>query len=161
MKKLSVMLVVAALLAGVALGTMAAPSFAQQIIEKRTYVYPPPPPNPAAAPWVGPGTPWVYYNGDWFYNGTLYYDFGPRYGWAPYFAYDPTYIVRPGDWYDPKWSVWYKEHPENVEVFVRTYPYWEKHAIGQVYDQDFYILHEGKKENRWRKAWRELREDKD
>ncbi len=33
----------------------------------------------------------VYYNGDWFLNGILYYFFGPRYGWAPYYAYAPTY----------------------------------------------------------------------
>ena len=42
-----------------------------------------PPAYPLAKPWVGPNTPWVYYNGDWFLNGVLQYFFGPKYGWAP------------------------------------------------------------------------------
>ena len=60
------------------------------------------------APYVGPNTPWVYNTGDWFLNGILYYFFGPRYGWAPYYAYPETYVVRPGQWYGPKWQGWYR-----------------------------------------------------
>lgn len=157
MKRLSLILLAAILLAGVALGAVSAPSLAQ-VIEKKVYVYPPPPPNPAASPWVGPNTPWVYYNGDWFYDGTLYYYFGPSRGWAPYYAYEPAYISRPSVWYEPKWTVWYKERPEYTEVFVSRYPYWTKHKAGVIYDEDFYILHTMKKENRWRKAWKALTE---
>ena len=63
--------------------------------------YQAPPPNAYEQPWVGPNTPWTYYNGDWFLNGILYYFFGPQYGWAPYYAYGPSYIVRPNNWYAP------------------------------------------------------------
>jgi hypothetical protein len=105
MRKLSFILVLAILLAGGAVTAMSAPSYAQG------YNYPPPPPDPYATPWVGPNTPWVYYNGDWFLNGILQYFFGNRYGWAPYYAYAPTYIVRPNQWYAPRWNVWYKQNP--------------------------------------------------
>jgi hypothetical protein len=160
MKRLSFILLAAILLAGAALGALSAPSLAQ-VIQERVYVYPPPPANPAATPWVGPNTPWVFYSGDWFYKGTLYYYFGPAYGWAPYFAYEPRYISRPSGWYNPRWSAWYKDHPEYVEDLLRVAPYWQKHQIGHVYDEDFYILHQKKGESRWHKAWRELREDND
>ena len=93
MKKLSVILVLAILLVGGAVGAISTPAYAQG------YSYPPPPQNPYSTPWVGANTPWVYYNGDWFLNGVLHYFFGPGYGWAPYYSYAPTYIVRPGKWY--------------------------------------------------------------
>ena len=93
MKKLSCILVLAILLATGAVGAMSAPAQAQG------YIYPAPPPNPYATPWVGPNTPWVYFNGDWFVQGLLYYFFGPQYGWAPYYSYPPTYIERPYNWY--------------------------------------------------------------
>ena len=92
MKKLSLVLVIAMLLAGLAAGAISTPADAQGY---PAYSYPAPPRSPYANPWVGPNTPWVHYNGDWFLNGMLYYFFGPRYGWAPYYAYAPTYIVRP------------------------------------------------------------------
>ena len=67
MKKIAFILMTAILLAGGAVAVMSAPSYAQ------VYEYPPPPQDPYESPWVGPDTPWVYYNGDWFLNGILYY----------------------------------------------------------------------------------------
>ena len=97
MKKIVFILMTAILLAGGAVAVMSAPSYAQDD------EYPPSPSDPYAAPWVGPDTPWVYYNGDWFLNGVLYYFYGPDYGWAPYYAYAPNYIVGPETWYAPMW----------------------------------------------------------
>ncbi len=114
MKKLITLLMLAILLAGGALAALPAASQAQ--------VYPPPPVRPVATPWVGPNTPWVYYNGDWFLNGVLQYFFGPRYGWAPYYAYPRTYIVRPGNWYAPKWHDWYRAHPAYWNNFHSQLP---------------------------------------
>ena len=71
MKKIAFILMIAILLAGGAVAVMSAPSYAQ------AYEYPPPPPDPYESPWVGPDTPWVYYNGDWFLNGVLYYFLRP------------------------------------------------------------------------------------
>ena len=112
------------------MGAMTTPSNAQ--------VYAPPPQTPYATPWVGQNTPWVYYNGDWFLQGILYYFFGPRYGWAPYYAYPTTYIVRPNNWYQPKWNAWYQQHPQYRRTFTQKYPYWRDHRYGQHYDHNFY-----------------------
>ena len=90
MKRLSLILALAIFLAGGAMGAMSAPAQAQY-----GYNYPPPPQNIYATPWVGPHTPWVFYQGDWFLNGVLYNFFGNQYGWAPYYTYPATYIVRP------------------------------------------------------------------
>ncbi len=135
MRKLAIMLVLAILLGSGAVAVMSAPSYAQ------AYEYPPPPVNPYSEPWVGPNTPWVYYNGDWFLNGILYYFFGPEYGWCPYYAYPPTYIVRPPRWYEPLWLAWYRGHPVYWEQFRRAYPYWRSHHEGQRYDERFYESH--------------------
>ena len=75
MKRLSLILALAIFLAG---GAMSAPAQAQY-----GYHYPPPPQNIYATPWVGPNTPWVFYQGDWFLNGVLHNFFGTQYGWAP------------------------------------------------------------------------------
>jgi len=136
MKKVSILLVLALLVTGGALGITSLPSQAQ-------FHRPPPGPPPATTalppqPWVGQNTPWTYYNGDWFLNGVLYYFFGPKYGWAPYYAYAPTYIVRPGKWYGPNWNKWYRAHPVYWQNFNRTYPYWHKHHEGYRYDEGFY-----------------------
>jgi hypothetical protein len=135
MKKVSILLVLALLVTGGALGITSLPSQAQ-------YYGPPsgPPPTTAmpAQPWVGQNTPWTYYNGDWFLNGVLHYFFGPKYGWAPYYAYAPTYIVRPGQWYGPKWNKWYRAHPVYWQNFNRAYPYWRNHHVGYRYDEGFY-----------------------
>ena len=69
MKKLSLILALAILLAGGAIGATSTSSGAQ--------VYPPPPQNLYATPWVGANTPWVFYNGDWFLNGILLLLFWP------------------------------------------------------------------------------------
>ena len=133
MKKVSILLVLAILLTGGALGTMSSPSEAQVFG---------PVPQPAApvamAPWVGQNTPWTFYNGDWFLNGVLYYFFGPKYGWAPYYAYAPTYIVRPAHWYGPRWNTWYQAHPVYWEHFHHDYPHWRDHRVGHHYDEAFY-----------------------
>ena len=94
MKKLGIIFALTILLAGGAIGSMSSLAHAQ--------VYAAPPPLPLVSPWVGPNTPWVFYNGDWFSKGILYYYFGPKYGWAPYYAYPRVYVVRPTYWYAPK-----------------------------------------------------------
>jgi hypothetical protein len=133
MKRLSLIVALAIFLAGGALGALSAPAQAQY-----GHNYPPPPQNVYATPWVGPQTPWVFYQGDWFLNGVLYNFFGNQYGWAPYYTYAPTYIVRPNNWYAPKWQVWYQRNPHYWQGFRRQYPYWAGHKPGQRYDEKFY-----------------------
>jgi hypothetical protein len=145
MKKLSLLVVMALLLAGCATGPMYTPAYGQ--------VYAPPPQNLYSAPWVGSNTPWVFYNGDWFLNGMLYYYFGPRYGWAPYYAYAPVYIVRPSSWYAPKWNSWYRAHPAYWNHLVQKYPYWRNHRPGQHYDQRFYETHHRGQGGGWQKGF--------
>jgi hypothetical protein len=145
MKKLCLVLTLAILLAGGAIGATSTSAGAQ--------VYPPPPQNLYATPWVGPSTPWVYYNGDWFLNGILYYFFGPRYGWAPYYSYAPTYIVRPQQWYAPRWNVWYKGHPQYWVNFQKQYPYWREHRHGQRYNEVFYNQHHRGQGPGWHKGF--------
>jgi hypothetical protein len=147
MKKLTFILVLAILLGGGALGAMSTPSQAQG------YAYPPPPQNPYANPWVGPNTPWVHYNGDWFLNGILYYFFGPQYGWAPYYSYAPTYIVRPETWYAPMWHTWYQGNPRYYETFRRQYPYWSTHRVGERYGPEFYERHHRGQGSGWQKGF--------
>lgn len=145
MKKLSLFLALAILLAGSAIGATSTSSGAQ--------VYPPPPQNLYATPWVGSNTPWVFYNGDWFLNGILYYFFGPQYGWAPYYSYAPTYIVRPYDWYAPRWNAWYQGHPHYWVNFHQQYPYWRDHRHGQRYDEVFYNQHHRGQGPGWHKGF--------
>lgn len=145
MKKLSIMVLLAILLTGSVLGVIPSPAGAQ--------VYAPPPPQPVATPWVGPNTPWTYYNGDWFLNGILYYFFGNRYGWGPYYAYPRTYIVRPGNWYAPKWHSWYQAHPTHWQNFQRQYPYWRDHRVGHHYDEKFYHQHHHGQGGGWQKGF--------
>jgi len=147
MKKLSFVLVLAILLAGGTVAAMSAPSYAQ------VYEYPPPLADPYAQPWVGSNTPWVYYNGDWFLNGILYYFFGPQYGWAPYYAYPPTYIERPGNWYAPRWLAWYQGNPHYWEHFQQAYPYWRGHRQDQRYDQKFFEQHHRDQGGGWQKGF--------
>jgi hypothetical protein len=149
MKKVPVVLALAILLTGGALAIMSVPSQAQ-------FYGPPPvarPVAPAMAPYVGANTPWVYYNGDWFLNGVLYYFFGPQYGWAPYYAYAPTYIVRPSKWYGPRWQRWYHAHPVYWQNFQRTYPYWHNHHEGQRYDENFYNHHHRGQGGGWHRGY--------
>ena len=150
MKKLSLVLVIAMLLAGLAAGAISTPADAQGY---PAYSYAPPPRSPYANPWVGPNTPWVHYNGDWFLNGMLYYFFGPRYGWAPYYAYAPTYIVRPNAWYGPKWNAWYQRNPHYWESFQRHYPYWHGHNYAHHYDRKFYEEHHHGQGGGWHKGF--------
>ncbi len=163
MKKLSFIMVAAVMLAVVLQGTISAPALAQSVsVEAKSYTYPAPPQKPAEHPWVGPNTPWTYYNNDWFYKGTLYYDYGER-GWAPYYSYETTTVTRPSDYYDTKWSVWYQKNPTYTETLIREHPYWKEHHVGTVYNENFYITHDKREgENRWRRAWHELKhEDRD
>jgi hypothetical protein len=146
MKKIAFVLITAILLAGGMVAVISAPSIAQD------YEYPSPPADPYARPWVGPGTPWVYFNGDWFLNGMLFYYFGPEYGWAPYYAYPSDYIVRPENWYGPKWLTWYKGRPQYWEKFQRQYPYWRGHQQGRHYDRRFYEQHHRGQGNGWQKG---------
>jgi hypothetical protein len=150
MKKSGILFMLAIFLAGGALGMVYTPSQAQ------VYAPPPPPSHPqyaAGTPWVGPNTPWVYYNGDWFLNGILYYFFGNRYGWAPYYAYPPTYIVRPGQWYAPRWQEWYRGHPVYWQNFQRYYPYWRGHHEGMRYGQDFYNRYHHGQGGGWQRGY--------
>lgn len=151
MKKVSILLMLAIVAAGGVMAAMPAPSQAQ------VYVPAPPPPAPrpvvVATPWVGTNTPWTYYQGDWFLNGVLYYFFGNRYGWAPYYAYAPTYIVRPTQWYAPRWNNWYKAHPVYWTNFQRQYPHWQNHQPGRVYDQNFYNRYHRGQGTGWQKGY--------
>ncbi len=115
--------------------------------------YAPPPQNLYATPWVGPNTPWVYYQGDWFLNGMLYYFYGNRYGWAPYYAYPVTYVVRPGNWYGPRWNTWYQQHPQHWQNLTQRYPYWRNHRSGQHYDQNFYNRYHHSQGSGWQKGF--------
>ena len=113
----------------------------------------PPPQYSYATPWVGPNTPWIYYQGDWFLNGLLYYNYGDRYGWAPYYAYPTTYIVRPAHWYEARWNNWYQQHPQYVQTFTQRYPYWRTHHYGQHYDQNFYNRYHPGQGAGWQKGF--------
>jgi hypothetical protein len=148
MKKLALILALAIVLAGGAVTAAPGPSQAQG------YKYPPPPADPYLTPWVGTNTPWVYYNGDWFLKGVLYYFFGPKRGWCPYYAYAPSYIVRPGQWYGPMWHSWYAGHPRYWDNFHRTYPYWHNHRQGYHYDRKFYEQHHHGQGGGWQKGYR-------
>jgi len=147
MKKIAFILMIAISLAGGAVAVMSTPSYAQ------AYEYPPAPPDPYEYPWVGPDTPWVYYNGDWFLNGVLYYFYGPDYGWGPYYAYAPNYIVRPGTWYAPRWLAWYQRQPQYWESFHRQYPYWREHREGQRYNEKFFEEHHHGQGGGWQKGF--------
>ncbi len=150
MKKLITVLLLAVLVAGGALSALPGASQAQ-------VVYTAPPAAPYANPWVGPNTPWTYYNGDWFLNGVLQYFFGPKYGWAPYYAYPQTYVVRPGHWYGPNWNNWYRAHPVYWDNFHRSYPYWRNHHVGYRYGQDFYERHHHGQGGGWHRGWNDDR----
>jgi hypothetical protein len=117
------------------------------------YATPPPPQYSYGTPWVGTNTPWVFYQGDWFLNGVLYYFFGPQHGWAPYYAYPPTYIVRTTYWYEPRWTTWYQQHPQYVQTFTHRYPYWHNHYVGQRYDQNFYNKYHQGQGGGWQKGF--------
>jgi len=147
MKKIVFILMIAISLAGGAVAAMSSPSYAQ------ASEYPPPPQDAYVSPWVGPDTPWVYYNGDWFLNGILYYFYGPDYGWAPYYAYAPSYIVRPETWYAPRWLAWYQGQPRYLESFHRQYPYWREHRQGQHYSQEFFEQHHHGQGGGWQKGF--------
>jgi hypothetical protein len=135
MKRLGLIIALVILLGGGAIGAISAPSHAQ---DNGGYNYPPPPQNPYATPWVGNNTPWTFYQGDWFLKGILYNFFGNQNRWAPYYAYPPTYIVRPNNWYEPRWNAWYQHNPHYWKNFEQKYPYWRGHRAGQHYDQNFY-----------------------
>ncbi|MGD0827143.1 MAG: hypothetical protein ABSA09_03540 [Desulfobaccales bacterium] len=149
MKKLIILLILAISLGAGMIGAMPGLSQAQVAPPPAPVVAPPPapvvgpPPVPVPAPyateapWVGPGTPWVYYNGDWFLNGILYYFFG-SYGWGPYYVYPETYIVRPGHWYGPRWKRWYRAHPTYLGNFQHGFPIWRGHQVGRRYGEEFY-----------------------
>jgi hypothetical protein len=143
-KKFSLLVIMALFLAGCATGPM---------YYDQGYGYGPSPQNLYATPWVGANTPWVFYNGDWFMNGMLYYYFGPRYGWAPYYAYAPTYIVRPSNWYAPRWKSWYRAHPTYRNHLVQRYPYWRNHRPGEHYDRSFYERHHRGQGGGWHKGF--------
>ncbi len=152
MKKVSIIFVLAIVLAGGAMGALPAPSQAQ--VYAQVYVpAPPPTPQLVAAPWVGNNTPWVYYLGVCFLNGLLYYFFGNQNAWAPYYAYAPTYIVRPNQWYAPRWNNWYKAHPTYWTNFPRQYPYWRDHQPGRHYDQNFYNKYHHGQGPGWQKGF--------
>jgi hypothetical protein len=72
------------------------------------------------APWVGPNTPWVFWNNNWYYNGILYAFFGPL-GWWPNGYYGNNLIVRTDEWYGPRWVTWYRENPYYWDEFHRHY----------------------------------------
>jgi hypothetical protein len=156
MKRTSLLVVLLVALTVGALGGMSTPAGAQ-FYQVYGYTYPAPPPNPYASPWVGQNTPWTFYQGDWFLNGILQYFFGPQYGWAPYYAYPTVYIVRPANWYAPKWNVWYQRNPHYWKTFTAKYPYWRGHHPGQHYDQAFYNAHHRGQGGGWNQGFHGVR----
>ena len=154
MKKQILILALAILLAG-CVGPQMAPPYNDQSYGQ-TYgggYNALPPSNSYATPWVGANTPWVYYQNDWFLNGVLYHNYGNQYGWAPYYSYPPTYIVRPNNWYGPRWHTWYQQNPHYHQNFTQKYPYWRGHHPGQRYDQNFYNQHHQGQGGGWHKGF--------
>ena len=118
-----------------AIGARPAPSYAQGYAG---YTYPPPPQNIYATPWVGSNTPWVFYQGDWFLRGVLFYFSGLNMAGRRITLIRPPAVIRPVTWYEPRWHHWYQGHPQYWQTFQRQYPYWHGHQAGQRYDQNFY-----------------------
>ncbi len=147
MKKLILVLLLAVFVAGGTMAAMSAPASAQP------YEYPAAPGDPYVNPWVGPGSCWVFYNGDWFCNGVLYYYFGPVYGWSPYWAFPVSFIVYEPYWYGPMWGAWFTAHPNVVNVFINTFPFWRSHHHGEHPDREFFEKHHGGKGS-WQGGWK-------
>jgi hypothetical protein len=140
MKKASILLALIIFLIGSVIVTLSLPSPAQ--------VHP-----PRRGPWTGAKTPWTYYHGDWFHNGTLHYYYGRKHGWAPYYARPFGRVERPGEWYGEKWEHWYREHPKNWENFEHQYPYWRGHRVGEHYDENFYNRYHQGQGGGWQKPY--------
>jgi len=49
-------------------------------------------------PWLGVGSPWVFYGGGWYYNNIPYNYYGPH-GWAPHGRYHHNYLSKPNHFY--------------------------------------------------------------
>ncbi|MFZ2087420.1 MAG: hypothetical protein WAU47_02505 [Desulfobaccales bacterium] len=145
MKNIRILLVLTVLLTGGAAGALSWPAQAQ--------VCAPPPFHAAGAPWVGPNTPWVYYNGDWFHNGQLHHFFGPKYGWAPYNVHPPVHVVRPAQWYGPKWQAWYQANPHHWKKFHHRHPHWRGHRAGHPYPGGYYSMHRPVHGKGWKKRY--------
>ena len=127
---------------------MSAPSYAQ------AYHYPPPPSDPYATPWVGSNTPWVYYNGDWFLNGILYYFFGPQIRLGPVLLlcshlYRETQHLVCSEVADVV-----QGHPDYCQHFQQAYPYWREHRQGRRYDEKFFEQHQHGQVGEWQKGFR-------
>jgi hypothetical protein len=72
-------------------------------------------------PYVGPGTPWFYFNDAWYLNGIMYGYYG-GYGWWPYGYYGPSYLARPNHWYgNPHWNNYYRNNPHHGQNFQNKY----------------------------------------
>ena len=146
MKNIRILLALTILLTGGAAAALSLPAQAQVCGPVAAY-------SPGA-PWVGANTPWVYYNGDWFHNGTLHNYYGPQYGWAPHNAYAPVHLVRPAQWYGPKWHSWYQARPHYWKHFHHQYPHWRGHRAGHPYDGGYYSMRPGPG-----KGWKKFRGD--
>ena len=107
MKKASILLALTILLIGGVIVALSSPSLAQGD----------PPPH---GPFVGPKTPWTFFHGDWFKNGVLHYNYGPKPGWAPYYAHPPGPVERPGEWYGEKYV---EVLPEKTVTSTRWIPW--------------------------------------
>ena len=146
MKKISFILMTAILLAGGAVAVMSTHSYAQ------VYEYPPPPSDPSASPWVRSDTPWVYYDGDWFMNGILYYYYGPDYGGPPItlilsaILSDPEPGMLRDGWRGIRGSLltW--------RVFNGSILVGRGHRQGQRYSQKFYEQHHGGQGGGWQQG---------
>ena len=144
MKKLSLMLALAILLAGGAIGATSTSSGAQ--------VYPPPPQNLYATPWVGANTPWVFYNGDWFLNGSSALLFWPS-TWMGSLLRLCSYLYRqtqslvcasvecvvPGT-------------PALLEEFSSPISLLAEHRYGHRYNENFYHQHHRGQGAGWQKG---------
>jgi hypothetical protein len=73
-------------------------------------------------PWLGPGSPWYWWNNAWWYNGVQYGFYGAAYGWRPYGSITNVVVEQPAHYYNnPQWDRWNHSHPDHVQHFHQQY----------------------------------------
>ena len=74
------------------------------------------------APWLGPASPWFWYNNAWWYNGVLYGFYGGAYGWRPYGSITNVVVEQPAYFYNnPKWGSWAQRNPQHGQRWQQQY----------------------------------------
>lgn len=88
--------------------SMAPPSSAQMVV--------------IGAPYLGPMSPWFWFNHNWYYNGVMYGYYGPGYEWAPYGSVTNVVVQQPAHYYNnPQWDSWANRHPEYGQHWQHEY----------------------------------------